>query len=93
MSNFCDGLHKTVLEGSIYPGPLVIYDIAYETHTRYGKPVQIQKVFDEKPIEQKNPIAMGDEHRHGMFTQLQKLLSGQLQLTENRNLLSDRPTR
>ena len=94
MSILCDGLHKTVVEGSIWPGPLVIYQIAYETNTRYGPPVTIQKVYtDPHPTKQTNPIPMGDEHNQGMYKALNSLLSGQLQLTENRKLLTDRPKR
>jgi len=101
MSLLTDGLHKTVLEGSIWPGPRIIYDILYETHTSYGEPIHIQKVYQEteskvpepKDGSVKNAIPMGDEHRHAMFSNLHKLLSGQLTLTENRKLLTDRPSR
>ena len=93
MSIFTDGTHKTVLEGSIYPGPLIRYEILYETNLPYGQPVQIQKVFPDLPKEQKNPLSLGDAHRHGIFNQLHKLLTGELTLTENRKLLTDRPNR
>ena len=97
MSALTDGLHATAVEGSIYPGPLVIYDIAYEVGVFYGRPISVQKFFagdpKQPPTEQKNPLAMGDEHKHFMHDALHKLLSGQLTLTDNRQLLSDRPKR
>ena len=94
MSLLCDGTHKTVLEGSIYPGPLIRLVIAYETTSPYGPPVHIQKVFEKPPEPLRKPmIPMGDEHRHAMFSNLHKLLSGEQSLIENRKLLTDRPSR
>ena len=93
MSILCDGLHKTVIEGSIYPGPLIRYEIAYETESYYGKPVNIQKQYPAEHPESQNPLALGDSHKHNMFEQLHKLLSGELKLTPTREILTDRPKR
>jgi len=93
MSNYADGLHKTVVEGSIVPGPLVIYQKAYDTESYYGPPVKIADMNVEMQKQAVGPHRLGDESSHDIHKALHRLLSGKLHLTENRQLLSDRQLR
>ena len=90
MSNYMDGLHKTVVEGDIYPGPLVILQKAFDTEVYYGSPIKVQDLPVEVQKQAVNPHRLGDEGHMDLHKALHQLLSGKLELTENRKLLSDR---
>ena len=93
MSVLTDGTHKTVVEGDVVPGPLVIYQKAYDTEYFYGPP----KKMEEYPVEVRKqavgPHRLGDESALDIHSALHRLLTGKLHLTENRQLLSDRQLR
>ena len=110
MSNYTDGAHKTVLEGSIYPSqqisivtnwlPENVWNSsvplrkAYDTFTYYGHPEKLEDVEREgPPTTGMNPHDLGDGAHHDMHKALHQLLTGKLEMTETRKLLTDRQRR